>query len=68
MIRLSVNALLNFHPKAILAAIVLVMTLLGGAACGALSLVDYVNTLDRAERGSRQAAAFLEGQDRKSVV
>lgn len=61
MIRLSVNALLNFHPKAILAAIVLVMTLLGGAAWGALSLVDYVNTLDRAERGSRQAAAFLEG-------
>ncbi|MGR0186565.1 hybrid sensor histidine kinase/response regulator [Azospirillum aestuarii] len=61
MIRLSVNALLNFHPKAILAAIVLVMTLLGGAAWGALSLVDYVSTLDRAERGTRQAAAFLEG-------
>ncbi|NUB11846.1 response regulator [Azospirillum brasilense] len=61
MIRLSVNTLLNFHPKAILAAIVLAMTLLGGTAWGALSLVDYVNTLDRAERGSRQAAAFLEG-------
>ncbi|AIB14324.1 histidine kinase (plasmid) [Azospirillum argentinense] len=61
MIRLSVNALLNFHPKAILAAIVLVMTLLGGVAWGGLSLVDYVSTLDRAERGTRQAAAFLEG-------
>ncbi|WP_114857972.1 hybrid sensor histidine kinase/response regulator [Azospirillum brasilense] len=61
MIRLSVNALLNFHPKAILATIVLVMTLLGGVAWGALSLVDYVSTLDRAERGTRQAAAFLEG-------
>ncbi len=61
MIRLSVNALLNFHPKAILAAIVLAMTLLGGVAWGALSLVDYVDTLDRAERGTRQAAAFLEG-------
>lgn len=61
MIRLSVNALLNFHPKAILTAIVLAMTLLGGAAWGSLSLVDYVNTLDRAERGTRQAAAFLEG-------
>ncbi|MDQ2102273.1 hybrid sensor histidine kinase/response regulator [Azospirillum isscasi] len=61
MIRLSVNALLNFHPKAILAAIVLAMTLLGGVAWGALSLADYVNTLDRAEQGTRQAAAFLEG-------
>ncbi|WP_188261494.1 hybrid sensor histidine kinase/response regulator [Azospirillum tabaci] len=61
MIRLSVNALLNFHSKAILAAIVLVMTLLGGVAWGGLSLVDYVSTLDRAERGTRQAAAFLEG-------
>ncbi|CAO3377515.1 hybrid sensor histidine kinase/response regulator [Azospirillum argentinense] len=61
MIRLPVNALLNFHPKAILAAIVLAMTLLGGVAWGALSLVDYVSTLDRAERGTRQAAAFLEG-------
>ena len=61
MIRFPVNALLNFHPKAILAAIVLVMTLLGGVAWGALSLVDYVSTLDRAERGTRQAAAFLEG-------
>lgn len=61
MIRLSVNALLNFHPKAILAAIVLAMTVLGGVAWGALSLVDYVGTLDRAERGTRQAAAFLEG-------
>lgn len=61
MIRLPVNALPNLHPKAILAAIVLVMTLLGGVAWGALSLVDYVSTLDRAERGTRQAAAFLEG-------
>ncbi|WP_448207209.1 hybrid sensor histidine kinase/response regulator [Azospirillum sp. sgz302134] len=61
MLRLSVRALLNFHPKAILAAIVGSMTVLGALAWGALTLFDYLDTLDRAERDARQAAALLEG-------
>jgi len=61
MLRLSVRALLNFNPKAVLATIVVTMTLLGTLAWSALTLVDYIDTLDRAERDSRQAAALLEG-------
>lgn len=61
MLRPSVRALLNFHPKAVLAAIVASVTLLGAMAWGALTLFDYVDTLKRAERDARQMAALLEG-------
>lgn len=61
MHRLSVRALLDFHPKAVLATIVASATVLVALAWGALTLFDYVDTLNRAERDARQAAALLEG-------
>jgi len=61
MLRLSFRALLSFNPKAVLAAILLAVTVLGATAFGAMTLFDYVDTLDRAEHDTRQAAALLEG-------
>ena len=61
MFRLSHRALLSLHPKAVLTAIVVAVTALGTSAFGAMTLFDYLDTLDRAEHDARQAAAVLEG-------
>ncbi len=57
-----VRALLSFDSKAVLAVIVVAMTLLGSASWGAMTLLDYDDTLARAQREVRQAAALLERQ------
>ncbi len=48
-------------PKTVLASIIVALSLLGAVAWGAVTGLDRGDTLERAERDARQAAALLDG-------
>ncbi|SMH45538.1 hybrid sensor histidine kinase/response regulator [Azospirillum agricola] len=48
-------------PKTVLASVIVALGLLGAMAWGAVTVLDYDDTIERAERDSRQAAALLDG-------
>ncbi|WP_207456493.1 ATP-binding protein [Azospirillum sp. SYSU D00513] len=49
-------------PRAVLIGIVVAMTALGGLSWSAVTALDFLDTLDRAEGDTLQAASMIEGQ------
>ncbi len=48
-------------PKIVLASVVFALSVLGAASWGAVTALDFDDTLARAERDARQVAALLDG-------
>ncbi|HEY0834931.1 MAG TPA: hypothetical protein VGE72_13560, partial [Azospirillum sp.] len=68
MLRRPVRILLSLDPRAALLATVLTMGLLGGVSWGAMTALDYIDTLRRAEYDTLRAAVVLEGHARAVIA
>jgi signal transduction histidine kinase/ActR/RegA family two-component response regulator len=49
------------RPKAVLIGIVVAITVMGGLSWGAVTALDFVDTVERAEADTLRAAAMIEG-------
>ncbi|CAO3432860.1 ATP-binding response regulator [Azospirillum doebereinerae] len=49
------------RPKTVLASVIVALSVLGAVVWGAVTVLDYDDTIERAEQDSRQAVALLDG-------
>ncbi|HYH18734.1 MAG TPA: hybrid sensor histidine kinase/response regulator [Azospirillum sp.] len=67
MLRNPARFLLSLDPRAALLGIVLTMGVLGGVSWAAMTALDYVDTLRRAERDALRAATMLDRHARAVI-
>jgi len=64
MLRKLIRSLLSLDPRAVLLRIVVTVSVLGGLSWCAVTALDYIDTVGRALRDTRQTATLLEGHAR----